>query len=504
MAETDTGTNLLTQAEWNSDTQRPIGNQPGIARSKLVNKALRQVTKVASAIAQYIADRQATNITDSLTTANMAQALNRALNSANLGVVTGTANAIIVGFTPAATELLSGVITWKAGADISSTTPTLRRDALAIKTLVKGANSPLAIGDIVTGGIYQSYYDPVLDKEVLLNPSKGVSSSGSLQLFLIGTPTLAANAMTLITKAQNFEFRDPTLSTGPSVLRALAADNSLTIPQGATLGAVNAVANILYQLVIDATSVGGGVETAVCTSNSPFQMDESGVISTRPISETSAYTASIAVTTGVMNVTAVSSGTLSVGQTVVGAGVPAGTRITSLGTGSGGAGTYNTNCVIAVASTGMNGVAGYGIYSAVARTGVPYRIVGVVVNTQAAAGTYVTPASLVQPAGGQSLAYIAAANVGQSYQNLTGSRGFGVTYFNLTNKWIRIRVYFVTSAGGVTGTQLTLNGSAIGNITGWSGPNNGYTLCDIYDVPPGSSYSISATNANMNGWWETR
>jgi hypothetical protein len=40
-AETDTGTNLLTQSEYAADSQRPIGNQPGVARSKLVNKALR-------------------------------------------------------------------------------------------------------------------------------------------------------------------------------------------------------------------------------------------------------------------------------------------------------------------------------------------------------------------------------------------------------------------------------------------------------------------------------
>lgn len=63
-AGTDTGTNLLTQAEYTADSQRLIGNQPGIARSKLVNKAMRQSTLISAAIAQYMANRQSVNVTD--------------------------------------------------------------------------------------------------------------------------------------------------------------------------------------------------------------------------------------------------------------------------------------------------------------------------------------------------------------------------------------------------------------------------------------------------------
>jgi hypothetical protein len=54
---------------------------------------------------------------------------------------------------------------------------------------------------------------------------------------------------------------------------------------------------------------------------------------------TVAFTASIATT--VMTVSAVASGTLAVGQYVYGSGIKAGTTIASLGTGTGGAGTYN-------------------------------------------------------------------------------------------------------------------------------------------------------------------
>lgn len=47
------------------------------------------------------------------------------------------------------------------------------------------------------------------------------------------------------------------------------------------------------------------------------------------------------ITGGVMTVTAVFSGTLAAGQFIVGAGIPIGALISSLGTGTGGTGTYN-------------------------------------------------------------------------------------------------------------------------------------------------------------------
>lgn len=60
-------------------------------------------------------------------------------------------------------------------------------------------------------------------------------------------------------------------------------------------------------------------------------------------------TGSIATT--VLTVTAVGSGTLTVGQTLSGAGVTGGTKITALGTGSGGIGTYTVSVSQTAAST---------------------------------------------------------------------------------------------------------------------------------------------------------
>lgn len=80
-ASTNTGTNLLTQAEYAADAQRTIGHQPGIARSKLENKALRQASLMAAGLAEFIADYQANNVTDSLTPQNIADYLLDAINA---------------------------------------------------------------------------------------------------------------------------------------------------------------------------------------------------------------------------------------------------------------------------------------------------------------------------------------------------------------------------------------------------------------------------------------
>lgn len=61
---TDSGTNLDTQSEYAAATDRTTGNQPGVARSKLVNKALRQSSLIASQFAQYISNLTGGNVLD--------------------------------------------------------------------------------------------------------------------------------------------------------------------------------------------------------------------------------------------------------------------------------------------------------------------------------------------------------------------------------------------------------------------------------------------------------
>lgn len=78
-SETNTGTNLLTQLEYDADIQRTTGNQPGVARLKLVNKALKQSTLISATVAKFIADNQLTNVVDTLTEAQLSAMFGEAL-----------------------------------------------------------------------------------------------------------------------------------------------------------------------------------------------------------------------------------------------------------------------------------------------------------------------------------------------------------------------------------------------------------------------------------------
>lgn len=60
----DTATNLPTQNEYLNDADRNTGNIPGVAKSRLNNKALRQAAFIANMIGNYIFDRTGESVLD--------------------------------------------------------------------------------------------------------------------------------------------------------------------------------------------------------------------------------------------------------------------------------------------------------------------------------------------------------------------------------------------------------------------------------------------------------
>ena len=179
-ASVDNGTNLLTQVEYAADVQRPTGQATGVARSKFINKTLRQLSLIAAAVAQFIADRQATNVTDGLAPTALGGMFEQALVNRQIATATGTADAILLALAPTATAFSQGLICFKSTAQNATTTPTIKRDGLTAKPLVKGSNQPVAVADIPAAGAWMwIQYDPVLGKEVLLNPATGVAASGA-------------------------------------------------------------------------------------------------------------------------------------------------------------------------------------------------------------------------------------------------------------------------------------------------------------------------------------
>lgn len=119
-----------------------------------------------------------------------------------------------------------------------------------------------------------------------------------------------------------------------------------TIAAGQSLFGVG----VTNETVITALGTGtGGIGT--------YTINLSQTVSSRQMNSTAVaakVTGSISGTT--LTVTAVTSGTLYVGQTIQGTGVTALTIITALGTGSGGAGTYTVSTSQTVASTTLYGL----------------------------------------------------------------------------------------------------------------------------------------------------
>lgn len=74
--------NVYTQAEYVADTDKSNGNQPGVAKAKLVNKALRQCATISHVVAQFISDITGANSVDDGTTATLISNLKNATNTA--------------------------------------------------------------------------------------------------------------------------------------------------------------------------------------------------------------------------------------------------------------------------------------------------------------------------------------------------------------------------------------------------------------------------------------
>jgi hypothetical protein len=172
--------------------------------------------------------------------------------SSAVAVAGGTANAITADFTPDIATLTHGmVVRVRAAAANSSTTPTFAPDAIAAKTIAKGANAALANGDIAGAGHWiELQYDQTLDKWVLNNPANGVVAVGGFQasdatLTALAALVTAANKMIYATGVDTFATADLT-----AFARTLLDDADAATAR-ATLGIVSA-----------STSAGGTVQLA--------------------------------------------------------------------------------------------------------------------------------------------------------------------------------------------------------------------------------------------------
>lgn len=111
--------------------------------------------------------------------------------------------------------------------------------------------------------------------------------------------TVAANALTIAIKPNATEFRSATLNNGAVTILTNAADLTLVVPNGATLGAANGA---LTRLAVLEINNAGTKEAAVVNLLGGVNLDERGVISTTTISTGADSSQVIYSTTGRTNV----------------------------------------------------------------------------------------------------------------------------------------------------------------------------------------------------------
>lgn len=88
--------------------------------------------------------------------------------------------------------------------------------------------------------------------------------------------------------------------------------------------------------------------------------------------------------------------------------------------------------------------------------------------------------------------------VGQTWQNLGGSRSTGTTYTNTTGRAICISVRMTILQGTIT--DALVNGNIITSFA--NNGTGGNTWTHFVIVPPGATYRINT--GSISGWWELR
>jgi len=121
----------------------------------------------------------------------------------------GTADSITGVFTPPVTALVNGsLVSVRAASANATTTPTFKADGTALKTIVKGNNLALAIGDIAGAGhLLQLQYDLTLDRWVLLNPAVATAANdaaGADNSTRVASTGWIRNSMAAIATAAGF------------------------------------------------------------------------------------------------------------------------------------------------------------------------------------------------------------------------------------------------------------------------------------------------------------
>ena len=195
---TGEGANVVDQLEYEKSGFLKEGFKKGMARSSEINKAIRQGSSIAAAVARFAAAKTGEALLDNGDINTLCRQIETAISSVSsllIAEADGSADALTAHFTPTVKELENGLLVHvRAREKNTGASPSFNADETGAKPVVKGNNLPLAIGDIAGAGHWlELQYDSQLDKWVLQNPAKGITPQsgvpiGTIEYFAMPTP----------------------------------------------------------------------------------------------------------------------------------------------------------------------------------------------------------------------------------------------------------------------------------------------------------------------------
>lgn len=144
------------------------------------------------------------------------------------------------------------------------------------------------------------------------------------------------------------------------------------------------------------------------------------------------------------------------------------------------------------------------VYSAVARTNVPYRLAGFSKSTQAVAGQWAAASSWVN--GGVSPLALWLAGYGQKSRAMTAFRGNGSTHYNTTGRTIWIQVYWKRGANtvGYVNLSTVVNGFTEDVKTKYFNTTDESINTGWVPIPAWASYSVTQSVLPSGMVWNER
>lgn len=276
-------------------------------------------------------------------------------------------------------------------------------------------------------------------------------------------------------------------------LKASADGLSASLQVGGVDKAVINDSGLAQQIISINASVNANALTVTinpCSLTFRSSTGGSGTVYNRSIASAISCTVPSTATLGTINATAARLAILAIDN--------AGTVEAAIVNLAGGNDLSETGLISTTALSGSSNSAST-IYSTTARTNVPYRVVGFIDITEATAGTWAAAPSLIQGAGGNAITSMQSLGHGQTWQDVTGSRALGTTYYNTTGKPIMV----VARSNLTTGVELyfTVNGVETQRNYVNTATSSSYAGVTTI-VPPGGSYVLSGTSWQY--WAELR